>query len=167
MTSCVLPRYIKINLKSISGLIWCILVLSLRTWRKDIQVRIRYPTKVTKCVHILQVFLFFIGLFYVATLLFTKYNAIIINRIYLGGSKDKLQEKWICLLICCRCRSSRPEVFCKKDVLGNFAKFTGKHLCLSCDFCEISKNSFLQNTSSGCFCRWISCEVTICNGIVF
>ena len=24
--------------------------------------------------------------------------------------------------------SSRPEVFCKKDVLGNFAKFTGKHL---------------------------------------
>ena len=26
-------------------------------------------------------------------------------------------------------RSSRPEVFCKKDVLKNFAKFTGKHLC--------------------------------------
>ena len=26
-------------------------------------------------------------------------------------------------------RSSRPEVFCKKIVLGNFAKFTGKHLC--------------------------------------
>ena len=25
-------------------------------------------------------------------------------------------------------RSSRPEVYCKKDVLGNFAKFTGKHL---------------------------------------
>ena len=25
---------------------------------------------------------------------------------------------------------SRPEVFCKKDVLNNFAKFTGKHLCL-------------------------------------
>ena len=25
-------------------------------------------------------------------------------------------------------RSSRPEVFCKKDVLKNFAKFTGKHL---------------------------------------
>ena len=28
-------------------------------------------------------------------------------------------------------RSSRPEVFCKKDVLRNFAKFTGKHLCQS------------------------------------
>ena len=25
-------------------------------------------------------------------------------------------------------RSSRPEVFCKKSVLRNFAKFTGKHL---------------------------------------
>ena len=25
-------------------------------------------------------------------------------------------------------RSSRPEVFCKKGVLRNFAKFTGKHL---------------------------------------
>ena len=23
-----------------------------------------------------------------------------------------------------------PEVFCKKDVLRNFAKFTGKHPCL-------------------------------------
>ena len=27
------------------------------------------------------------------------------------------------------CRSSRPELFCKKGVLRNFAKFTGKHLC--------------------------------------
>ena len=26
-------------------------------------------------------------------------------------------------------RSSRPEVFCKKGVLRNFSKFTGKHLC--------------------------------------
>ena len=25
---------------------------------------------------------------------------------------------------------------------------------LSCEFCEISKNTFLQNTSGGCFCRW-------------
>ena len=52
-------------------------------------------------------------------------------------------------------RSSRPEVFCKKGVLRNFAKFTGKYLCqsllikkktlaqmFSCEFCEISKNSF-------------------------
>ena len=27
-----------------------------------------------------------------------------------------------------KCRSSRPDVFCKKNVLRNFAKFTGKHL---------------------------------------
>ena len=26
-------------------------------------------------------------------------------------------------------RSSRPDVLCKKGVLRNFAKFTGKHLC--------------------------------------
>ena len=40
-------------------------------------------------------------------------------------------------------RSSRPEVFCKKGVLRNFGKFTGKHLCqslffdkvFSCEFC--------------------------------
>ena len=30
-----------------------------------------------------------------------------------------------------RVRSSRLEVFCKKGVLRNFAKFTGKHLCQS------------------------------------
>ena len=28
-------------------------------------------------------------------------------------------------------RSSRPEVLCEKDVLRNFAKFTGKHQCQS------------------------------------
>ena len=59
-------------------------------------------------------------------------------------------------------RSSRPEVFCKKGVLRNFAKFTGKHLrthrpqasnfikketqtlVFSCEFCEISKNTFFN-----------------------
>ena len=67
-------------------------------------------------------------------------------------------------------RSSRPEVFCKKGVLRNFAKFTGKHLCHSLcfnkvvgllatsfkkilwrrcflvNFCEISKNTFFYRT---------------------
>ena len=59
-------------------------------------------------------------------------------------------------------RSSRPEAFCKKSVLKNFAKFIGKHLfqriffnkalacnfikkesraeVFSCEFCAISKN---------------------------
>ena len=71
-------------------------------------------------------------------------------------------------------RSSRPEVFCKKGVVRNFAKFTGKHLCqslflnkvpglrpsaynfnkketlaqaFSCEFCEISKNTFCYRTA--------------------
>ena len=53
-------------------------------------------------------------------------------------------------------RSSLLEAFYKKRVLRNFAKFTGKHLCqsffiikketlakvFSCEFCEISKNTF-------------------------
>ena len=33
-----------------------------------------------------------------------------------------------------RAISSRPEVFCKKGVLKNFTKFTGKHLCQSLIF---------------------------------
>ena len=68
-------------------------------------------------------------------------------------------------------RSSCPEVFCKKGVLRNFAKFTGKHLCqslffdkvaglrpatllkketqaqmLSCEVCKIFKNTFSYRT---------------------
>ena len=69
----------------------------------------------------------------------------------------------VCLLHSSGLRSSRPEVFCKKGVLRNFTKFTGKHLCqsfflnkvaasfikketlaqvFSCEFCEISKSTF-------------------------
>ena len=52
------------------------------------------------------------------------------------------------LLQCPHFRSSRPELFCKKDAFENFAKFTG----VSCEFCKILKNTFfLQNISSGCF----------------
>ena len=63
-------------------------------------------------------------------------------------------------------KSSRPDVFCKKGILRNFGKFSGKHSCqrlyfnkvagqaynfikietlaqvLSCEFSEISKNTF-------------------------
>ena len=60
--------------------------------------------------------------------------------------------------------SSRPDMFCKKGVLRNFPKFTGKHLCqilfsinffikketlaqaFSCEFCEISKSTFFYRT---------------------
>ena len=34
-------------------------------------------------------------------------------------------------------RSSRPEVFCKKGVRRNFAKFLGKHLCQSLFFNKV------------------------------
>ena len=53
-------------------------------------------------------------------------------------------------------RSSRLEVFCKKGVLGNFPKFTGKHhnfikketlaQVFSCEFWEIIKNPFSYRT---------------------
>ena len=54
-------------------------------------------------------------------------------------------------------RSSRQKCSVRKGVLGNFTKFTGKHLCqslffnkvaetlaqvFSCEFCQISKNTF-------------------------
>ena len=35
-------------------------------------------------------------------------------------------------------RSSRLDVFCKKCVLRNFAKFTGKHLCQSVFFNKVA-----------------------------
>ena len=69
------------------------------------------------------------------------------------------------------CRSSLPEVFCKKRVLRNFTKFTGKHLrqsvllrhatllkktlwyrCFPVSYVKFLRTPFLQNTSGGCFC---------------
>ena len=35
-------------------------------------------------------------------------------------------------------RSSRPEVYCKRGVLRNFTKFTGKHLCQSLFFNKVA-----------------------------
>ena len=49
-------------------------------------------------------------------------------------------------------RSSRMEVFCRKGVLENSAKFIGKHLCwtpakiFSYEFCEIFKKTFTYRT---------------------
>ena len=37
-----------------------------------------------------------------------------------------------------RVRSSRQEVFCKKSVLRNFEKFTGKYLCQSLLFNKVA-----------------------------
>ena len=75
-------------------------------------------------------------------------------------NSGKLSMKWENIRTC---RSSRPEVFCKKGVLRNLAKFTGKHLCqslffkkvaglrslaqvFSSEFCKIPKNTFFYRT---------------------
>ena len=47
--------------------------------------------------------------------------------------KKFLNSSFLALL-----RRSRPEVLCKKGVLGNFAKFTGKHLCQSLFFNKVA-----------------------------
>ena len=84
---------------------------------------------------------------------------------------------------------SRLELFFKKGVLRNFTKFTGKHLCqrlffnkvaglrtqdcnfikkeslsqvFSCEFWEISKNTFFTEHSGGCFCLMNSCQTGKC-----
>ena len=50
-------------------------------------------------------------------------------------------------------RSSRQEVFCKKGVLRNFAKFTGKHLCQSLFFNKVAglRSADLQAKSTKWF----------------
>ena len=50
-------------------------------------------------------------------------------------------------------RSSRPEVFCKKGVLKNFAKFTWKYLCQSLFFNKVAKKETLSQLFSCKFCR--------------
>ena len=74
------------------------------------------------------------------------------------------------------CQKQPLEAFYEKSVLKNFTKFKGKHLYqslsfyevagLSCEFCEISKNNFLQNSSERLllYChdfRFITLKVTI------
>ena len=47
-------------------------------------------------------------------------------------------------------RSSRPELFCRKGVLRNFAKFTGENLAhvFSCEFYKTSKNTSFYRAPS-------------------
>ena len=88
-----------------------------------------------------------------------------INQYKIATFQWHLQFNWFSIWSnCFRFRSSRLEVFCKKSVLKNFAKFSGKHLSqilffnevaglkpaillkkrltrdLSGDFCEIFEN---------------------------
>ena len=66
-------------------------------------------------------------------------------------------------------RSSRSEVFCEKDVLRNFAKFTEVHLCQSVFFnkiagliaCKFVKKETLAQVASCEFCEiWLLLYVT-------
>ena len=82
-------------------------------------------------------------------------------------SKENYRQVTFLLLTSKVFRSSHPEVFCKRGVLRNLAKFTGKHLCqslflnkfinnfikketlaqvFSCEFYEISKNNLFYRT---------------------
>ena len=65
-------------------------------------------------------------------------------------------------------RSSRLEVFCKKGVLGNFTKFTGKHRlrpaallkkrlwrrCFLVSFAKFLRKIFYRTTPGDCFCTF-------------
>ena len=53
-------------------------------------------------------------------------------------------------------RSNPPGVFCKKDILKNSVKFTGKHLCQSLFFNEaIFFNNFIKKETMA---QMFSCE---------
>ena len=62
-----------------------------------------------------------------------------------------------------RSRSSRQEVFFKKGILRNFAKFTGKRLCQSLFFDKVAglrpANLFLKKTLAQVFSREF-CEIS-------
>ena len=46
-------------------------------------------------------------------------------------------------------RSIRQEVFCKKGVLRNFTKFTGKHLCQSLFFIKVAGLVLKKDSGTG------------------
>ena len=55
--------------------------------------------------------------------------------------KDKLSSEFLnpkLRRLLCNSRTSRPEVFCKKGVLENLIKITGKHLCQSLFFNKVA-----------------------------
>ena len=95
---------------------------------------------------------FKISIFLISLVCFSYRNISLINMTF---PRMSLSKNWQ------SDRSSLPEVFCKRCVLRNFAIFTGKHLCqslcnfvkqetlaqvFSCEFCEISKNTFFHRT---------------------
>ena len=67
-----------------------------------------------------------------------------VSRVW-ACAKHEFKHSWMKLrssdnhyIIFVNQRSSRLEVFCKKGVIRNFTKFTGKHLCQSLFFNKIA-----------------------------
>ena len=98
--------------------------------------------------------------------IFTKFHSAL--KIW---QKFFAQKSFICLQK--KFRSSRSEVLCKKGVLKSFAKFTGRRLCqslffnkvvkketltqvFSCEFCEVSKNTFFIE-----LLRWLLLKIKV------
>ena len=67
----------------------------------------------------------------------------------------KIVVTLIMIYVVIKHRSSHPDVFCKKGVLRNFAKFTGKHLCQSLYFNKVASlrpgTSFKKRLWHKCF----------------
>ena len=66
-------------------------------------------------------------------------------------------QKFILLSCCAVLRSSRPDEFCEKGVLRNFAKFLRKHFCQSLFFNKVAGAS-LFNKVAGAACNFIEKE---------
>ena len=94
--------------------------------------------------------------FLVLNIYFTFFLSVVDCTFY----KSTIKSNCILLLCHVRIRSSRQELFCKKGILRNFAKFTGKRLCqslffkketlaqmFSCEFYEIFKKFLSYRTS--------------------
>ena len=60
-----------------------------------------------------------------------------------------------------RCRSSRPEVFCEKGILRNFAKFAEKYLCQSLFFNKVARVSFSSFIKKETLTQVPSCEFCV------
>ena len=56
-------------------------------------------------------------------------------------------------------RSSRPEVFCKKGVLRNFAKLTGKYFCQGLRPATLLKKRLSHRCFPGDFAKFFKTDI--------
>ena len=68
----------------------------------------------------------------------------------------KCAEIYIIDISLCIWQKQPPKVFYKKDVLKNFAKFTGKHLCQSLFFNKVTGRNFMKRET---LAQVFSCEL--------